>query len=76
MPRLAILFALFCAVGSVAGADKYPNPPLAEEIIGGWQGYSDSQLEFARLELDLDGRTVVGACIARYPHPIYESMNT
>ena len=31
------------------------NPPEAERFVGTWQGFSDNQIEFARLELKLDG---------------------
>jgi hypothetical protein len=54
--RLAILCTILLLV-SVAFlfAKSYARPPAREEFIGAWQGYSESHLEFARLELDEDG---------------------
>jgi hypothetical protein len=31
------------------------NPPEAERFVGTWQGFSENQIEFARLELKQDG---------------------
>ena len=53
LAALLSLLALLSANG--AAADKYPDPPLREDIVGTWQGFGESQLEFARLELSSDG---------------------
>jgi hypothetical protein len=47
-------FLLFLSA-ALLFARTYARPPAREAFLGAWQGYSESHLEFARLELDEDG---------------------
>jgi hypothetical protein len=58
MRWVAWLIFLGCVstlAGSPTAHAKRARPPTQSELIGTWQGYSDSQLEFAVLELDAGG---------------------
>jgi hypothetical protein len=56
--RLKVISAILCTVALFStefAMGKSPLPPIPEEVVGSWQGYSDDGLEFDRLELDPDG---------------------